>query len=212
MKQVRSFIDIKLPDELKLGLAQLEAQLKMSKQPWVKWVDPYSIHLTLKFLGSIAIDRIGEIIGVMEEAIRGIPPFRLEVKGLGAFPCLRRVQVAWVGISGEIDKLSQLQQHLTSNLARLGFAPESRPFAPHLTLARLRNRAPLDERQGFGQLIATTKFKTAYTINVDAINLMKSQLTRRGAIYSRISSVGLDKRRLPKKEWRNLKAASGKTH
>ena len=200
MEQVRSFIAIELPDELKLGLAQLEAQLKMSKQPWVKWVDPYSIHLTLKFLGSIAVDRISEIIGVMEAATQGIPPFRLEVKDLGVFPSLRRVQVAWVGISGEVDKLSRLQRHLESNLARLGFAPESRPFTPHLTLARLRNQASLDERQSFGQLIATTRFEATYTIKVDAINLMRSQLTREGAIYSRIGSVGLDKSRLSKED------------
>jgi len=193
MEQVRSFIAIKLPDELKLGLAQLETQLKMSKQPWVKWVDPYSIHLTLKFLGSIAADRISEITRAMEEAIQGISPFHLEVKDLGVFPSLRRVQVAWVGISGEVDKLSQLQQHLESNLARLGFAPESRPFTPHLTLARLRNQASLDERQNFGQLIATTRFGATYTIKVDAISLMRSQLTREGAIYSQISSVKLKK-------------------
>jgi len=191
MEQVRSFIAIELPDELKLGLAQLEAKLKMSNQPWVKWVDPYSIHLTLKFLGSIGVDRTGEVTKAMEAAVQGIPPFRLEVKDLGAFPSLRRVQVAWVGVSGEVDKLSQLQRRLESNLARLGFAPESRPFTPHLTLARLRNQASLDERQSFGELIATTKFEAAYTVKVDAISLMKSQLTREGAIYSRISSVEL---------------------
>lgn len=191
MEQVRSFIAIELPDELKLGLAQLEAKLKMSNQPWVKWVDPYSIHLTLKFLGSIGVDRTGEVTKAMEAAVQGIPPFRLEVKDLGAFPSLRRVQVAWVGVSGEVDKLSQLQRLLESNLARLGFAPESRPFTPHLTLARLRNQASLDERQSFGELIATTKFEAAYTVKVDAISLMKSQLTREGAIYSRISSVEL---------------------
>jgi len=200
VEQVRSFIAIELPDELKLGLAQLETQLKLGKQSWVKWVDPCSIHLTLKFLGSIAVDRISEIIRVMEEAIQGIPPFLLEVKDLGVFPSLRRVQVIWVGISGEVDKLSQLQQHLESNLARLGFAPETRLFTPHLTLARLRNQTSLDERQSFGQLIATTRFEVTYTIKVDAINLMRSQLTREGAIYSQISSVGLDNRRLPKKD------------
>jgi len=193
MEQIRSFIAIELPDELKLGLTQLEAQLKMSKQPWVKWVDPYSIHLTLKFLGSIAVDRISEITSAMEEAIQGISPFHLEVKDLGVFPNLRRVQVIWVGLSGEVDKLSQLQQYLESNLTRLGFAPERRPFTPHLTLARLRNRASLDERQSVGQLIATTRFETTYTIKVDAISLMRSQLTREGAIYSRISSVELKK-------------------
>ncbi len=193
MEQVRSFIAIKLPDELKLGLAQLEAQLKMSQQPWVKWVDPYSIHLTLKFLGSIAVDRISKITGAIEEAIQGISPFQLKVKDLGVFPNLRRAQVAWVGISGEVDKLSQLQQRLESNLARLGFVPESRLFTPHLTLARLRNRASPDERQSFGQLITTTRFEATYAIKVDAISLMRSQLTREGAIYNQISSVGLNK-------------------
>ena len=192
MEQVRSFIAIELPDELKRGLSQLEARLKLGKQPWVKWVDPYGIHLTLKFLGSIAADRIGEITRAMEEAAQGIPPFHLEVKGLGVFPNLRRVQVAWVGMGGEVDRLRQLQQRVESNLVPLGFAAESRPFTPHLTLARVREQAPLDERQRFGQLIGSTRFE-AGTIEVDAINLIRSQLTREGAIYSRISSVNLKK-------------------
>jgi len=193
MEQVRSFIAIELPEGLKQELTQLEAQLKLGKQPWVKWVDPYSIHLTLKFLGSIAADKTGEITRAMEEAAQGIPPFHLEVKDLGVFPNLRRVQVAWVGIGGEVDKLGQLQQRIESNLVPLGFAPESRPFTPHLTLARLRDWAPSDERQRFGQLIASTKFEAIHSIKVDAINLMRSQLTREGAIYSRISSVRLKK-------------------
>ena len=193
MEQIRSFIAIELPNELKLGLTRLEKQLKSDKQPWVKWVNPDGIHLTLKFLGNIAVDRIGEITRAMEEAARGILPFHLAVKDLGVFPNLKRVQVAWVGISGEIDKLGQLHKRIETNLTPLGFAPESRAFTPHLTLARLRNQASLDERQRFGQLIANTKFEAAYTIEVDAISLMRSQLTREGAIYSRISSVELKK-------------------
>ena len=191
MEQVRSFIAIELPDELKLGLVKLQAQLKLGNPPPVKWVDPNGIHLTLKFLGNVPADRIGDITGAIEKAAQGIPPFHLEVKDLGVFPNLRRVQVAWVGISREVDRLCQLQQSIESNLAPLGFAPESRPFAPHLTLARVRDRASPDERQRFGQLIANTKFETAFTFEVEAISLMRSQLTREGAIYSRISSVKL---------------------
>ncbi len=193
MEQIRSFIAIELPDELKAGLTRLQAQLKLSHQSWVKWVDPYSIHLTLKFLGNIAVDKIDDVTRAMEEAARGVSPFHLEVKELGVFPNLRRVQVAWVGVGGEVDKLGQLQQRIESALARVGFTPESRPFSPHLTLARLRDRASLDERQRFGQLIADTTFEAVYAIEVETINLMKSQLTREGAIYSRISSVGLKK-------------------
>ena len=192
MEQIRCFIAVELPDEIKTGLVQLQAQLKSGNQPWVKWVNPYSIHLTLKFLGSVAVDRIDQITGAMGEAVQGASPFHLQVKDLGVFPNLRRVQVAWVGLSGEVDKLVQLQQRIESNLAGLGFAPEPRRFTPHLTLARLRDRASPDERQRLGQLIADTRFEAAYTFQVDAISLMRSQLTREGAIYSRIGSVELE--------------------
>lgn len=193
MEQIRSFIAIELPAELKLELVQLEAQLKSGEQLGVKWVDPDGIHLTMKFLGNIAVDRVEGITRAMEEAVRGISPFQLKVKELGVFPNFKRVQVAWVGLSGEVDKLAQLQKRIESNLTPLGFAPESRPFAPHLTLARLRAQTSPDEKQRFGQLIANTTFEAAHTIEVDAINLMKSQLTREGAIYSQIDSIRLEK-------------------
>ena len=193
MEQIRSFIAIELPDELKVGLTQLQAQLKIGKQPSVKWVDPYGIHLTLKFLGNIAVDMISEITKAIEASAREMPPFHLEAKGLGAFPNLRRVQIVWVGISGEVAQLSQLQQRLDSNLSPLGFTPESRAFTPHLTLARLRQQASLEERQSFGQLVAGTNFEAAYGFSVSSINLIRSELTREGAIYSRISSIELKK-------------------
>ncbi len=188
MEQIRCFIAIELPAELKLKLTQLEAQLKADNQPWVKWVRPDSIHLTLKFLGNIAVDMTAAITGAIEESARGIIPFHLRASELGVFPNLKRAQVAWVGMSGEVDKLSQLQERLESNLTPLGFTPESRSFTPHLTLARLSNRASLDDRQRFGKLIASTRFE-AGDIEVDAISLIRSQLTRGGAIYSRLSLV-----------------------
>jgi 2'-5' RNA ligase len=191
MEQVRCFIAVELPDEIKSGLKKLQAQLKSGSQSPVKWVDPYSIHLTLKFLGNVASDRTGSITEAMKEASQGVSPFQLEVKDLGVFPNLRRVQVAWVGVSGEVDKLARLQQQIESALAGLGFAPENRRFTPHLTLARLRDRASPEERQRFGQLIADTRFEAAYSLPVEAINLIRSQLSREGAIYSRISSVEL---------------------
>ena len=193
MEQIRSFIAIELPAELKLELVQLEAQLKSGEQLGVKWVDPDGIHLTMKFLGNIAVDRVEGITRAMEEAVCGISPFQLKVKELGVFPNFKRVQVAWVGLTGEVDKLAQLQKRIESNLTPLGFAPESRPFAPHLTLARLRAQTSPDEKQRFGQLIANTTFEAAHTIEVDAISLMKSQLTREGAIYSQINSIRLEK-------------------
>ena len=193
MEQVRSFIAVELPEELKQALSRLQDELRQGKPHSVKWVDPYGIHLTLKFLGNIGIDRIGAITGAMEQAVQGIAPFQLEARDPGAFPNLKRVQVIWVGIGGAIEQIRQLHQRLESHLAPLGFAAEARAFTPHLTLARLRNEASPDERQSLGELIAATKFEVPYTIKVAAINLIKSQLTREGAIYSRISTVALNR-------------------
>jgi 2'-5' RNA ligase len=193
MEKVRSFIAIELPAELRQGLAQLQARLKVDK-PRVKWVDPNSIHLTLKFLGNVDSAMIGAITQAMTESTQSISPFRLEVQpGLSAFPNLKRVQVVWVGLGGEIDKLGQLQRLLETSLSCLGFASEQRLFKPHLTLARLGNEASPEERQLFGELIAGTKFELSYSIRVDALSLMKSQLTREGAIYSKLSSAELKK-------------------
>lgn len=191
MEQVRSFIAIELPEEVKAGLSQLQSCLKSGTRTYVKWVDPNSIHLTLKFLGNIAANKIGDITRAMETAVQGVPPFQLELKDLGVFPNLKRVQVAWVGLIGEIDKLKLLQQRIESELAPLGFAPENQPFTAHLTLARLRESASPRERQEFGQLFTSAKLEVTRPMKVDSISLMRSQLTPGGAIYSQISAVGL---------------------
>jgi len=190
MEQIRTFIAIELPDSLKLKLSELETRLKSDGQSPAKWGKPDSIHLTLKFLGNTAVGKISEIARAMAAAAEAVPPFHLEIKGLGTFPNPKRVQVVWVGVSGELDKLARLQQGIESRLEPLGFTPEARPFVPHLTLARVNRLASGGERQQLGQLIAATEFE-AGTIKVTAVSLMKSQLTREGAIHSRLASARL---------------------
>ena len=198
MDTVRSFIAILLPEELRLGLSKLQVRLKTGNNPWIKWADPNGIHLTLKFLGDVPLDRISEISQLMTEAARGIPPFHLETKGLGAFPDLKRVQVVWLGLGGKLDKLDQLHKQIESALSRLGFTPEARVFKAHLTLARLRREASPDERQDLGQLILNTRPEKSHIIKVETISLMRSQLTREGARYSQLSYAGLGKDLLSK--------------
>jgi 2'-5' RNA ligase len=191
MEQIRSFIAIELPQELKLALARLQEKIKSAGNAPVKWVDPGNIHVTLKFLGDVSAEITGKITSALEEAVRGTRPFNIEVSGIGVFPNMRRVQIVWVGLAGELEKLGQLQQRIETGLIPLGFKAESRSFTPHLTLARVRDYAGPDERQKLGQLIAGMSFDTKYKIDVNAIHLMRSQLTREGPIYSRISTVAL---------------------
>jgi 2'-5' RNA ligase len=190
-EQIRSFVAIELPEEAREGLARLRKELERDEHKFVKWVDPRGVHLTLKFLGNIPSKRVAEITEAIEEAVQGISPFRLEISGLGAFPGPRQARVFWVGIGGEVDKLSKLQQNLDSAFAALGFAKVERSFVPHLTLARIRQGASPLERKSFGELVGSAIFKDKYHIKVEAINLMRSQLTPAGAIYTCLSAVEL---------------------
>ena len=190
-EQIRSFVAIELPEEVRKGLARLRDELERDEHRFVKWVDPGGMHLTLKFLGNIPSKRVTEVTGAMEEATHGISPFHLEISGLGAFPGLKQVRVFWVGIGGDVDKLSKLQQTIDAALAALGFAKEERPFVPHLTLARIRQGASPSERRSFGELVDSTIFEEKYPVEVEAVNLMKSQLTPVGAVYTRLAVVRL---------------------
>ena len=190
-EQIRSFIAIELPEEAKEGLTRLKKELERDEHKFVKWADPRGIHLTLKFLGNIPSQRVAEITEAIKEAAQGISPFHLDISGLGAFPSLRQARVFWVGIGGEVDKLSRLQQNIDSALAALGFAKEERSFVPHLTLARIRQGASPPERRSFGELVGSTIFEDKYHVEVGAISLMRSQLTPAGAIYTCLSAVRL---------------------
>jgi len=191
-EQIRSFIAIELPQNVKDGLARLRGELERAEHPFVKWVNPEAIHLTLKFLGNIPFKQVAEITKAIEEASKGTHPFHLEISGLGGFPNLKQPRVLWVGISGEIDKLLSLQRNIDSALTPLGFAKEERPFVPHLTLARIKERAAPVERKSFGELVMSTSSETSYPFDVAAVSLMRSQLTPAGAIYTRLSATKLE--------------------
>jgi 2'-5' RNA ligase len=191
MEQVRAFIAIELPGELKRALTALQERLRSGQTPAARWVDSEGIHLTLKFLGNIDAGKVGEVSAALEEAARGIPSFQLEAAGLGVFPNIKRTQVVWVGIKGQTDRLDHLQHRIEDSLASLGFPREGRRFTPHLTLARVRDRATPGEREALGQLISAASFGGGHTIDVGSVQLMRSQLSREGAIYSRLISVKL---------------------
>lgn len=198
-QQIRSFIAIELSEEAKKGLARLRKELERDEHRFVKWVDPGGIHLTLKFLGNIHSGRVTEIAEAMKKATQGIPPFLLEISGLGAFPSLKQARVFWVGVSGDLDKLSELQQNIDSAVAALGFAKEERPFVPHLTLARIREGASPSERTSFGELVGSTVFEDKYPVKVEGVRLMRSQLTPARPIYTCLSLVGLGRQEGPRK-------------
>ena len=156
---VRCFIAVHLPAEVRAELTSLEDRLKARRHPFVKWVDPGSLHLTLKFLGNAAADSIPRIVDAMSRAAGPHAPFRLRLAGTGAFPGWQHPQVVWVGVEGDLDRLTALQKDLEAAVSPLGFPAESRSFSAHLTLGRLRDRVNTDDRRRFAQFAQSVELR-----------------------------------------------------
>lgn len=188
---VRCFIAIHLPSSVLAELASLEEKLKAGRHPFVKWVDPGSLHLTLKFLGNAAADSIPEITLAMRRAAGPHSPFHLQLAGTGAFPNWQRPQVMWAGVGGDLDRLEALQKDVEAVVSPLGFPTEPRPWSAHLTLGRLRDRAGGDDRRRFAQFAQGVGWRTSLPFEVDAISLIRSQLTPAGPIYTDLAAAPL---------------------
>ncbi|MHB1005620.1 MAG: RNA 2',3'-cyclic phosphodiesterase [Chloroflexota bacterium] len=198
MAQVRTFIALELPDEVKAALAQVQTDLRAAAQrrqlplgAALKWVEPEGIHLTLQFLGGVETDLVPDIERAVEEAGAGVSAPGLGLQTVGAFPNPRQPLVLWVGLAGDVYAVAELQQRVRSNLGNLGFAPEARPFSPHLTLARLREQASQDERRAVATLVATGVPVPAVTFVARRLNVMKSELHPAGARYSALHTIVL---------------------
>ncbi|MFC1998198.1 RNA 2',3'-cyclic phosphodiesterase [Chloroflexota bacterium] len=191
MDKIRTFIAIELPPDVKATLADLHTNLSAGKDASAKWVNPNSIHLTLKFLGNINPEAIPQITDAMTKSAKNVKPFSLQLNEIGAFPNARSPRVVWVGLKGDTEILSELQKHLERSLDAVGFPPENRAFSPHLTLGRVHNGIRSNQRQALSERLSTAKLKAKQTFHINSIELMKSELTPKGAIYTKLAAVNL---------------------
>ena len=120
---IRSFLAFELAPDIKKQIETISKELKKSNLP-VRWVKPENIHLTLIFLGDVEENLIEDIKTKVNEVVREMKSFKIRLKGVGVFPSLKRPRVVWVGLGGDIDRLSDLRDNLQSKLNALGFIPE----------------------------------------------------------------------------------------
>jgi len=191
MEPIRAFIAIELPGQIKVALSQLQGSLRTSKNASVKWVNPEGIHLTLKFLGNVDEAEIPELTKALSEAVRGVAPFSLQLGDPGAFPGNQAPRVVWVGVEGDMEPLRTLHNNIDRVLTPLGFPPEKRAFSPHLTLGRVREEASPGEKRRLGENVTALKTEAKLPFEVESLSLMRSKLTREGALYSCLASFTL---------------------
>lgn len=199
---MRAFVAIDLDADARKALIRAQEQAKDSTmrelsrsapEVRIQWVRPDSIHLTLKFLGEIADARVEEIQRALAPSIQAQARFSLQVGGFGVFPDLRAPRVLWVGISGQREQtstLARLAGDVNSGLDALGFLREARPFSPHLTLARIKERSR-EVGRALAESGLMTQTESFGSLKVDAVALIRSDLKPSGAVYTRLWEVPL---------------------
>ena len=184
---IRSFIAIDFPEETRKALEDVQKELKQCGAG-VRWVKPSSIHLTLKFLGNIQAAQVEDIALAVAQEIRNQPPITLRPAGLGAFPSRRKPRVIWIGMEGEVQRLTRIQARVENALEPLGFVREKRPFQPHLTIGRVKDRRRL---QALIDAMVTLDMPPFNSFDADEIILYKSDLRPTGAIYTKLHRMPL---------------------
>ena len=185
---MRLFIAIELPDEIKAGLAEAQRRLRSSGVADASWTRPEGIHLTLKFLGEAPDSKVPDLMNGLRQAAEGIGPFRLEVGGIGTFPNPKNARVVWVGLSGDLEKLSRLQAAVEETISEIGFERDERAFTPHLTLGRIKY---IRSRGKWIEALDEVKDISLSGFDVAAVSLMKSELKPSGAVYTEMGRVEL---------------------
>lgn len=181
---IRSFIALELSDEVRANLMQLLTALRQMPAT-VKWVEAENLHLTLKFLGEVPEGQIAAITETLSAIAQATPTFAFAVKGVGGFPDLRRPRVLWVGVEAPKELLT-LHRQIEQGMERLGFAPEGRPYHPHITIGRVKAMQGLAPTLDILKEHADTLFGT---VTVRHLTLFRSDLSREGPTYTPLAQL-----------------------
>jgi 2'-5' RNA ligase len=192
MDTIRAFIAVPLPGTVLEKLVALQCQLKTQVPPRsVRWVRPEGIHLTLKFLGDTAAEKLPEIKQALAAVARHAPTYPFTVGELGCFPNPRRPRVIWVAVQEPTGRLAALQDAIEEVMAPMGYPPEGRGFTPHLTLGRVHRRTPRDDVARVGEIVETTTIESLGQVPADHFALIRSVLKPTGAEYTTLAEFPL---------------------
>jgi RNA 2',3'-cyclic 3'-phosphodiesterase len=170
---LRLFVALTLPDAVRDTLALLVQRLR-----GVAWTRPENLHVTMRFLGEVPVDRFDSIV----ERLAGIEvePFVLPVEGVGTFPPKRPPRVLWVGVGQGHPRLHQLRQRVDDALLATGLPLDVRTFHPHVTMARCTE----DAAAAVGRWLQTHRGFAAPPFRVSSFDLYESTLQRGGPVYT----------------------------
>ena len=196
----RTFAACDLTDEARAALARAQAALR-DKLEGVRWPAAENLHLTMRFLGDVSSNDIGEVLAALSAAAADVPPLTLRLGRADVFPNWRRPAVLVAHLDADETHMQQLQdlhQKFSARLKPLGFAPEKRAFRPHVTIGRVRGRRP-NKANAWGDLreilaacgLPTVEARVPISIPIEEVILYESILRPAGPEYVPLGRAAL---------------------
>ncbi|MFN2489916.1 MAG: RNA 2',3'-cyclic phosphodiesterase [Actinomycetota bacterium] len=184
VERLRLFVAVDVPAEHRIAVARDIEPLRRAL-PEARWTALESQHITLKFLGWTPSDRLEVIERAVQRASAAHERAEVSLSGIGAFPSERRARVLWVGLDDRRGLLARIASDLERALEPLGYAREKPRFTPHLTLARLKTPARLDDSA------TEVSWGDAGPFLVSSVVLYRSRLSASGARYEALRAFAL---------------------
>jgi 2'-5' RNA ligase len=169
----RLFLALELPGALTRTLAALDPHI-----PGLRWLPAKSLHLTLAFLGDVDTEEMEELV----QTLSGIEtkPFELSLRGLGRFGRGGRPVIVVAEIDQPPPALFALWSDVQKVASSVGLPTDSRPFHPHITLARGKHCSEARLKNFLSRNVDTV----FGTFRIDGLFLFSSELTPQGAHYT----------------------------
>jgi 2'-5' RNA ligase len=135
----RLFFAVPVPEEARRLVAGVMDRVQASVgdgRAKIRWVRVDGLHLTLRFLGPTPRERLDALVATLDSIAASTPRFEVAISQAGAFPNPSRPRTLWLGIETGADRLAALAAALEREVTIDGQPLGTRPFAPHLTIAR----------------------------------------------------------------------------
>jgi RNA 2',3'-cyclic 3'-phosphodiesterase len=171
---MRLFVGIPLAASVIDELSSISVRLR-SSEDGLRWSAAESWHITLQFLGNTGQEQYDCTLARLAE-LRS-PAVAIRLEGLGLF---ERAGVFFAAVR-LTPELVSLQQRVTDATRLCGFIPETRPYHPHVTLARTKGKGRM---RGLHDLKARIHRQPAFTGFVAQEFVLYESVTRpTGALY-----------------------------
>ena len=186
----RLFIGVTLPEPTRMALVAVQHELR-SRNLAVRWVKAENLHITLHFLGDVALDAVPTLHEYLKAHLLKHYAPTVTCNTLGAFPNLRQPRVLWAGTMGDDGTLQRLNTVAVAAGQTVAVPAEKRPYHPHITLGYVRDYATPAQRAACGTALQTTAWNGDSAQPYPTVALIRSILGRDGATYAVLSRYEL---------------------